>query len=168
MGGLKEESRRGFIDTNIWLYAFVASDDVPRREAARAIVSRQDIVVSTQVINETCVNLLRKASVPEEIVRQLVAAFYEKYAVTDLDRSTLLMASELREKYRLSFWDSMIVASALRADCETLYTEDMQDGLEVEGRLTVVNPFKAKQGNGGSTVGGPTSGSSPALSGTKG
>jgi predicted nucleic acid-binding protein len=43
----------------------------------------------------------------------------------------------------------MIVASALHAGCEILYTEDMQDGLEVEGQLTVVNPFKVKQGNGG-------------------
>lgn len=147
MDGVKEESRRDFIDTNIWLYAFVASDEAAKREAARAIVSRQDIVVSTQVINETCINLMRKTSVPEKIVRQLVSAFYKKFTVIDLERSVLMIASVLREKYSLSFWDSMIVASALRGDCETLYTEDMQDGLEVEGRLTIVNPFKAKQGN---------------------
>ena len=104
--------------------------------------------MSTQVINETCVNLLKKALLPEETIRQLVIAFYEKYAVTAMDPSTLLTASELREKYSLSFWDSMIVASALHAGCEILYTEDMQDGLEVEGQLTVVNPFKVKQGNG--------------------
>jgi predicted nucleic acid-binding protein len=147
MRGFEEEPKRCFVDTNIWLYAFIESDNAPKREVAKTVVSRQDVVVSTQVINETCVNLLKKASLPEATIRQLVAAFYEKYAVTDIDRSTLLAASELREKYSLSFWDSMIVASALRSDCEVLYTEDMQDGLEVEGKLTVVNPFKAKQDN---------------------
>jgi predicted nucleic acid-binding protein len=149
MRGLEEETKRCFVDTNIWLYAFIESDNATKREVAKAVVGRQDVIVSTQVINETCVNLLKKALLPEETIRQLVIAFYEKYAVTDIDRSTLLTASELREKYSLSFWDSMIVASALHAGCEILYTEDMQDGLEVEGQLTVVNPFKVKQGNGG-------------------
>jgi len=142
-----EKTQRCFIDTNVWLYAFVESNGASKREIAKALASRQDIAISTQVINETCVNLLKKAALPETTIRQLVTAFYEKYAVTDIDRSTLLMASELREKYSLSFWDSMIVASALRSGCEVLYTEDMQDGLEVEGRLTIVNPFKAGQGN---------------------
>jgi predicted nucleic acid-binding protein len=130
-----------FIDTNIYLYAFVETADSSKREAAKAVVSRQDAVVSTQVVNETCVNLLRKASVPEVTIRQLVSAIYEKYLVIDIDRSTLIMASELREQYALSFWDSVIAGSALRAGCQTLDTEDMQDGLQIEGKLTVVNPF---------------------------
>lgn len=145
MRRLRGETKRCFVDTNVWLYAFTEPDDASKQAVAKAVVSRQDIVVSTQVINETCVNLLKKASLPEVTIRQLVVAFYEKYVVTEIDRSILLTASELREKYSLSFWDSMIVASALRAGCEVLYTEDMQDGLKIEGRLTVVNPFKAKQ-----------------------
>jgi predicted nucleic acid-binding protein len=96
------------------------------------------------VINEACVNLLKRASVPEATVRQLMAAFYEKYTVTDIDPSILLTASELREERSLSFWDSLIVASALHAGCEVLYTEDMQDGLEIKGGLMVVNPFRAQ------------------------
>jgi predicted nucleic acid-binding protein len=138
----EDEAERCFVDTNIWLYAFIESGDVVQREAAKAIVSRPEIVISVQVINETCVNLLKKAAVSEATIRQLVIAFYDKCAVIGLDQSTLLTASDLREKYSLSFWDSTIVASALHAGCETLYTEDMQDGLEVEGRLTIVNPFK--------------------------
>ncbi len=78
-------------------------------------------------------------------IRQLVAAFYEKYTVIEIEQGTFLTASELREKYSLSFWDSVIIASALRTNCSILYTEDMQDGLKVEGRLTIVNPFKAEE-----------------------
>lgn len=62
--------------------------------------------------------------------------------MTTTDKTTLTKASELREKYSLSYWDSLIVASALTADCEILYSEDMQDGLRVEQRLDIVNPVK--------------------------
>ncbi len=136
---------RCFVDTNVWLYAFIESVDVQKRATAKAIVQSCDVVISTQVINEACVNLVKKASLPEVEIRYLVAAFYEKYTVTQVDQDTLLTASELREKYSLSFWDSMIVAGALCADCSILYTEDMQSGLKVEERLTIVNPFKAEK-----------------------
>jgi len=136
-----KEPRGCFVDTNIWLYALVESDDPRRRIVAQEIVRRDAVVASVQVINETCVNLLKKALLQEEDIRRLIAAFYVRCIVSDVNQETLLAASSLREKYSLSFWDSVIVASALYMDCEILYTEDMQDGLEIEERLTIVNPF---------------------------
>lgn len=138
----KTEPQRCFVDTNIWLYALVDISSA-KHEVAKPIVSRPGIILSTQVINETCVNLLRRAAFTEANLQQLVAAFYEKYTVADVDRDTLLEASRLRENYSLSFWDSIVVASALRSDCEVLYTEDMQHGLEVDGQVTIMNPFAA-------------------------
>ena len=135
-------TRRCFVDTNVWLYAFVDGNESQKRSAAKAIISHRGIVLSTQVINETCINLLRKTNSTEGTIRELVTAFYAKYAVIEVSEAALLMASALRQRYSLSFWDSMIVASALQAGCEILYTEDMQDGLEVEHSLTVVNPFR--------------------------
>ena len=102
-------------------------------------------MISTQAINETCVNLLKKTLLQETGIRQLVTDFYEKYTVVEIEQDTFLAASELREKYSLSFWDSLIIASALRTNCSILYTEDMQDGLKVEGKLTIVNPFQAEE-----------------------
>jgi len=55
----------------------------------------------------------------------------------------LLLASELRDRYQISYWDSLIVAAALDANCDTLYTEDMQHRQVIEGRLTLINPFVA-------------------------
>jgi predicted nucleic acid-binding protein len=136
-----EETKRCFVDTNIWLYAFIESGDAAQRQIAKAVAGRSEIVVSVQVINETCVNLLKKAATSETIIRQLVTSFYDKYTVIDFDAGILLTASELREKYSFSFWDSIIIASALRAGCEALYTEDMQHGLKVDDQLTIVNPF---------------------------
>jgi predicted nucleic acid-binding protein len=51
------------------------------------------------------------------------------------------LAMNIGERYQISHWDSLIVAAALATGCETLYSEDMQDGQVFEGRLTVRNPF---------------------------
>ncbi len=133
---------RCFIDTNVWLYAFIESSDVQKRTTAKAVVQSCDVVISTQVVNETCVNLLKKTSLQEVEIRRLVTAFYAKYAVAQVERGVLLTASELREKYSLSFWDSLVVSSAISSNAEILYSEDMQNGLVVENKLIIMNPFE--------------------------
>jgi len=133
-----------FIDTNIWLYAFIETDDSVKCATARTLIQETEPVLSTQVLNEVCVNLLRRANFTEEQVRRLIESFYEKYPVIELNRSVLLTASRLRQRYSLSFWDSTIVASALGAGVSILYSEDMQHGLTIEERLQVLNPFVQK------------------------
>jgi len=130
-----------FIDTNIWLYAFIETDDTTKSATARKLIQESEPIVSTQVINEVCVNLLRRANFTEEQVSRLVESFYEKYRVIELTKSVLLMASQLRQRYSLSFWDSTIVATALSAGVSVLYSEDMQPGLTIEEQLQVHNPF---------------------------
>jgi predicted nucleic acid-binding protein len=97
--------------------------------------------VSTQVINEVCVNLIKRAQFSEQQVQQLIESFYAKYFVVELSKPLLLKASALRGQYAFSFWDSTIVASALYADASVLYSEDMQNGLVVESRVRIINPF---------------------------
>jgi len=130
-----------FIDTNIWLYAFVEADDSVKSATARALIQETRPVLSTQVINEMCVNLLRQANFTEEQVSRLIESFYDNYPVIELNRSVLLTASQLRQRYSLSFWDSTIVASALSVGVSILYSEDMQHGLTIEEQLQVRNPF---------------------------
>lgn len=130
-----------FVDTNVWLYAFIENRDSARSARASGLIQQGNIRLSTQVVNEVCVNLLKKAKFSEDTLRQLIDAFYTKYDVADLQRSTFLAASELRHRYSLSYWDSMIVASALETGAEVLYSEDMQDGLLVNSWLRIVNPF---------------------------
>jgi len=135
-----------FVDTNIWLYAFIEGDD--RRKSARAkalIEASRAVGVSTQVINEVCVNLIKRAQFSEQQVQQLIESFYAKYLVIELNKPLLLKASALREQYAFSFWDSTIVSSALYADASVLYSEDMQDGLVVENRVRIITPFKELQ-----------------------
>jgi predicted nucleic acid-binding protein len=64
--------------------------------------------------------------------------------VVSLGKQVMCKASELRERYSLSFWDSTIVASALQCGATTLYSEDLRDGLVIDGTLSIVNPFLSR------------------------
>jgi len=130
-----------FIDTNIWLYAFIDEDDGAKSGIARQLLQRVEPVISTQVINEVCVNLIKRQVFTEEQIRNLIDSFYEKYQVIELTQDVLGKASELRQQYSLSYWDSMIIASALTADVATLYSKDMHHGLNIENKLQIRNPF---------------------------
>lgn len=122
-----------FLDTNIWLYAFIAgANPGKQRRAAALINSGMSIFVSTQVINEVCINMIRKQQSSERDIRDFIDDFYTLYHVVELDRNQLLHASILREQYSLSFWDGLIIASALRSKTPILYSEDMHDGLVIE------------------------------------
>lgn len=133
---------RSFIDTNIWLYAFIETDDVEKTKIAKSVITENDVFVTVQIINETCVNLLKKAQFIEEDIQSLISSFYQKYTVLEINEGTLFHASKLRSHYKLSFWDSIVVASASGSDSSYLYSEDMQNGLTIEKRLKIINPFK--------------------------
>ncbi|MCC7187954.1 MAG: PIN domain-containing protein [Anaerolineales bacterium] len=130
-----------FVDTNIWLYAFLDTGEADKSSRAREILTQTEPVLSVQVINEICVNLIKKAGFTEEQISQLIEALYEKYPIVEMDESILLDASQLRREYALSFWDSMVVACALAADANILYSEDMQNGLVIRETLEIKNPL---------------------------
>lgn len=137
-----------YCDSNIWLYRLLTDPDcdgaeeIEKRNIATTLTEADNILISTQVINEVCAVLLKKAQVSERQIQQVIQEFYEGCIVIEIDFKILVRASELRTDYNFSFWDSLIVASALCANTSILYSEDMQDGLRVADRLTLVNPFK--------------------------
>lgn len=76
-----------FIDTNIWLYAFTVGDDPEKTVRAKTLIETHSAVfVSTQVINEVCVNLIKQAHFSEQQVQQLIESFYAKYVVSEFSR----------------------------------------------------------------------------------
>ncbi len=131
-----------FLDTNIWLYAFIKSQNDEKHHLAQAVLEENTPVISTQVINELCFNLIKKAQYPENDIQELIASIYDHYSIILIDRNTLLRASELREQYAFSFWDSLIVSCAIESHSSILYSEDMHDNLIVNNKLTIINPFK--------------------------
>ena len=130
-----------FIDTNIWLYSFIQSQDIEKTEVARAVIKKCDIVISTQIINEMCVNLIKKVNFSEGKIQHLIESLYKKYPVFELSQDILLKASKIRADMSFSFWDSVVAASALDCDAKYLISEDMQDGFILENKLTIINPF---------------------------
>ena len=130
-----------FVDTNIWLYAFIESGQIDKSRRAREIIYACQPIISLQVINEVCINLIRKASFTEDQIRQLITSFYEKYPVIDLDQVILMAASDLRQRYSFSFWDSMVIGCALQTGVGVLYSEDLQHQQMVDGKLLIINPF---------------------------
>ncbi len=163
MNASKTEAESCFIDTNIWLYAFTVGNDSEKTVRAKTLIETQSVIfVSTQVINEVCVNLLKKAYFSEQQIQQLIESFYAKYGVVEFSKSQMLRASTLREQHALSFWDSLIVASALAINSTVLYAEDMQDGLVIEQRLRIMNPLKESRQIAGPAEGGSAQQSPPA------
>jgi predicted nucleic acid-binding protein len=134
-----------FIDSNIWLYAMFepAEGEIAKRERAAALISEwRPTCVSEQVIAEVCANLLRRKVCSENELLAYVESFYRRCRVITPGESLHRDASGLRQRYALSYWDSLIVAAAVQSDCEVLHSEDMQHGLKID-RLIILNPFRS-------------------------
>ncbi len=137
------DANLAFVDSNIWLYAFIESSDPRHRTAIDLLKQTEQWVISSQVVSEVCVNLLKKAGRDESFIQRLIFDFYSKYTVAPIDESIQLAASQLRKNYSLSYWDSMICGAALEMGCTKLFSEDMQDGLRINDCLEIINPFKS-------------------------
>jgi len=131
-----------FVDSNIWLYSLIQSDDDDRhQQAVGFLIQLERPVVNSQVIREICSNLKKKTSIAEEQLCSLIQGWYQDCTVVHSNAYQHLLASRIRCSYSLSYWDSLIVAAALDANCVTLYSEDMQHGQVIDGKMTILNPF---------------------------
>jgi predicted nucleic acid-binding protein len=126
-----------FADTNVVLYLL---DDGPKADRAEAILARGPRI-SVQVLNEAMVNCRRKAGLGWDETGAFLAGIRALCPVEELTLRTHDAGRALAERYGFATYDAMIVAAALIAGCTTLWSEDMQDGLLVEDRLRIVNPF---------------------------
>jgi predicted nucleic acid-binding protein len=127
-----------FFDTNIILYLL---DDGVKCDQAEALLA-QGGTISVQVLNEAMVNCLRKARMSQDEAQEFLQGIRQLCQVRDLDLRTHDVGLALQARYGFSVYDSMIVAAALIAGCEFLWSEDMHDGLLVESQLRIRNPFK--------------------------
>ena len=133
-------SGKNFLDTNIVVYLY--SGDEPEKQAtALQLTEQNDPIISTQVLSELANTLSRKFALPFDVVAQAVAEVQEACAVLPVMPETISQALALAKKYQYSYYDSLILASALSAGCSTLFTEDMQHGQVIENLLTINNPF---------------------------
>ncbi len=133
-------AERVFVDTNVVVYA--QSADGAKSDAAFVLLETQP-VISTQVVNETISVLTRKHGFALADAYEVADSLLTLCEVMPVDADTVPEGMRVAIRYRLSHWDALIVAAALRAGCTLLYSEDMQHGLVFDERLTIVNPFAA-------------------------
>jgi predicted nucleic acid-binding protein len=129
---------RAFADTNIIVYA--QSDDGEKSKTARAILESAP-VISTQVVNETIAALTSKYRFTKPDAYELAIGLMDLCEVVSVDKRTICEAMTLALRYQLSHWDALIVAAAIEAGCDLLYSEDMQNGQVFNDQVTVIDPF---------------------------
>jgi len=133
-----------FIDTNVLLYAYDMDAGVKRDIALKIIEKLWEDrrgVISTQVLQEFYANVTRK--IPKPLSPSKARGILECYRYWHVelnDPNAIFLASEIEERYRLSFWDALIVAAARNAGAERILTEDLNHGQNIEGIL-IENPF---------------------------
>lgn len=138
-------SDRYFVDTNIFLYAFDTTS-TNKRERSHAIIRElflnDTFCISTQVLNEFCSAAVKKLKPPLDVaeISRFISSF-PSGIIESPGRNTVLHALEIQQSYRYSYYDSLIIATALEASCTVLYTEDMQHGQSID-ELVITNPFK--------------------------
>jgi predicted nucleic acid-binding protein len=133
-----------FVDTNILIYAHDLSAG-QKHSQAKALIQElwqsREGCLSIQVLQEFYVNITQKVAnpLPSEKAAQILAdlSVWQIHSPTVED---VLTAIRLQSRYDISFWDAMIIASALRSGCQTLWSEDLNVG-QVYDQVTVLSPF---------------------------
>ncbi len=134
-----------FVDTNVLLYsASTAPEEAGKRSIARDILKRDDLVLSAQVLQEFYVQATRPTK-PDRLAHQQAVALIEswlRFRIIETNVALVQQALATAQRWRISYWDAAIVEAARVAGCPTVYTEDLQDGMNFSG-VFVENPFAA-------------------------
>jgi len=137
-----------FIDTNVFVYAYLENHKKEKdyhkhlkaKELLGSFTTDNRVFISTQVCNEYYSALL-KNKIENSDIQSSLHSLVQMVNVASISKNTVLNSFEIKNKYDFSYWDSLILSSALENECGVLYSEDMQDGQLIDGVLKIVNPF---------------------------
>ena len=129
---------RAFLDSNILLYA--VSSDATKAPVAGKLVENGG-TVSVQVLNEFANIAFKKHRRSWIDITHALRVLRAQLHVQALTVEAHEFALQIAERYRFSFYDSLLVAAALQSGCTTFWSEDLHNGQLIEGQLTIRNPF---------------------------
>lgn len=136
-----------FIDTNIFVYAFLDTDDsIHHTKHLKAVdflkqfSTDNQVIISTQVLSEYYSALL-KNKISDEDIQESAKQLINSISVVPLSKHTVIESYSIKNKYHYSYWDSLIITSTLQNNCSELYSEDMQHHQKIENQLNIINPF---------------------------
>ena len=130
-----------FFDSNVLMY--LASGDSAKADRAEAVLGDGG-AISVQVLNEIANVARRKMKMSWQETRGLLSSLRGLLAVHPVTIETHELGLALAERYNLAIYDALIAAAALLAECDRLWSEGMQDGLAIDRRLRIVNPFRQR------------------------
>jgi predicted nucleic acid-binding protein len=128
------------LDTNILIYNHY-SEDENKRGITNDLLSLRP-VIATQVVSEYLNVMKRSFPITKAELTDLCLRWMKKCIIHPVDVSTVEIARRLIRRYDFQLFDALIVAAAIEAGCEALYSEDMQHGMLVEKQLRIINPFR--------------------------
>ena len=131
---------RVFLDSNILIYSY-SNSEPEKQSVARKLILENNSFVSTQVLQELTNIITKKFKFKYSDAQATIHECCQNNNLHINTGQSILKACELAERYGWSFYDSLIVASALECECVVLYTEDLQNSQTVEGKLKIINPF---------------------------
>jgi predicted nucleic acid-binding protein len=131
-----------FVDSNIFIYAKVKSQDTEKYIGAQSLLRSidQQVIISVQVLNEFY-NTLVRIRVADTAIQSFLKQIIQTTLTKPINTSTVELCWKMRNEYHYSYYDSLILASALESGCTILYSEDMQHGQVIEKNLKILNPF---------------------------
>lgn len=129
-----------FLDTNLLVYAHT-NVDPPKGARVQAVIKAGNTVISTQILTETANVLYKKFRIPWGEISMVLDEMETHSGIHENTKETIQQACHLAERYGYSFYDSLVIASALATSCTLLYSEDMQHGQVIAETLTIMNPF---------------------------
>ena len=131
---------RVFLDTNLLIYLY-SEDEVEKSRIVARLVEENDCIISLQVVNEFANVLIKKFKVSYIGVLEAIKELTIVFTISNLSISNITNAIQIHHKYKLSYYDSLIVSSAQMEDCTYLYSEDMHNSLIIDEELEIRNPF---------------------------
>jgi len=135
-------SDKVLIDTNVWIYLY-ASNLQAKYEKSQQLIHENfaNIILSTQVLGELYHVMTRKGLQSAEAAKEIIVEMMATFPVSEIDIPNVMEAISIHQEYGYSYWDSLVIATALINDCCSLYSEDMQNNQLIEGKLRIINPF---------------------------
>lgn len=131
-----------FIDTNIFIYAKIENNNSSKHKKSIDFFSslKDEVCISTQILSEFY-NALYKNKIADEKIQKSINEILEDVSLKIINIETLKKCWEIREKYNYSYYDTLVIASALQSNCKILYSEDLHDNQIIDDKLTIVNPL---------------------------
>jgi len=131
-----------FFDTNLLVYLYSEDEPEKQEQILAQIKNTEKRWISTQVLNELSNTLRRKFKLEYADIANVIAETRSNFEIITVQVETIEHALKIAEQYRYSYYDSVIIATALELSCTLLYSEDMQHKQVIEGKLQIINPFK--------------------------